>query len=160
VITLDGVIAGILLFSFVACREKEKEKSFKSPSGKAYILKQDAGDLVLGGDSSLIVKVSPEQGSANNITIVQKIKPGKGTGLHYHKDADEIFYVMEGNGIAVLDTQTYNIEAGDFIFIEPGVPHEVCNLSDTEPVVAVVARSDASEWENIVDYPSTRRPVR
>ena len=43
-------------------------------------------------------------------------------------------------------------EAGDFIFIEPGVPHEVFNCSDTEPVVAVVARSDASEWENIVNY--------
>ena len=43
-------------------------------------------------------------------------------------------------------------EAGDFIFIEPGVPHEVFNLSETEPVVAVVARSDASEWENIVPY--------
>ena len=30
-------------------------------------------------------------------------------------------------------------QAGDFIYIEPGVPHEVFNLSDTEPVVAVVA---------------------
>jgi uncharacterized RmlC-like cupin family protein len=43
-------------------------------------------------------------------------------------------------------------EAGDFIFIEPGVPHEVFNRSDAEPVVAVVARSDASEWEHIVPY--------
>jgi uncharacterized RmlC-like cupin family protein len=43
-------------------------------------------------------------------------------------------------------------KAGDFIYIEPGVPHEVFNLSDTEPVVAVVARSDASEWENIISY--------
>ena len=43
-------------------------------------------------------------------------------------------------------------QAGDFIFIEPGIPHEVFNLSDSEPVVAVVARSDASEWENIVNY--------
>jgi uncharacterized RmlC-like cupin family protein len=42
--------------------------------------------------------------------------------------------------------------SGDFIYIEPGVPHEVFNLSDREPVVAVVARSDASEWENIVPY--------
>ena len=46
-------------------------------------------------------------------------------------------------------------EAGDFIFIEAGVPHEVFNLSDSEPVVAVVARSDASEWENIVPYDRT-----
>jgi hypothetical protein len=25
-------------------------------------------------------------------------------------------------------------------------------MSESEPVVAVVARSDASEWENIVNY--------
>jgi uncharacterized RmlC-like cupin family protein len=43
-------------------------------------------------------------------------------------------------------------EAGDFIYIEPGVPHEVFNLSDTEPVVAVVARSDADEWAHIAAY--------
>lgn len=46
-------------------------------------------------------------------------------------------------------------EAGDFIYIEPGVPHEVRNLSDTEPVVAVVARSDPDEWENIIPYDRT-----
>jgi len=28
----------------------------------------------------------------------------------------------------------------------------VFNVSQTEPVVAVVARSDASEWANIVPY--------
>jgi uncharacterized RmlC-like cupin family protein len=38
------------------------------------------------------------------------------------------------------------------------VPHEVLNLSDEDPVVAVVARSSAAEWDNIVDYPSRRRP--
>jgi len=32
------------------------------------------------------------------------------------------------------------------------VPHEVFNLSDTEPVIAVVARSDADEWAHIVTY--------
>ena len=49
-------------------------------------------------------------------------------------------------------TKSVENQAGDFIYIEPGVPHEVFNLSQTEPVVAVVARSDASEWENIVTY--------
>jgi uncharacterized RmlC-like cupin family protein len=50
-----------------------------------------------------------------------------------------------------------DLKRGDFIFIEPGIPHEVFNLSATEPVVAVVARADASEWEHIVPY---ERPVR
>ena len=57
--------------------------------------------------------------------------------------------------MAGWDTHSDN-EAGDFIFIEPGIPHEVLNLSATEPVVAVVARSDASEWENIVNYERRR----
>ena len=49
-------------------------------------------------------------------------------------------------------TEVVENEAGDFIYIEPGVPHEVFNMSDAEPVVAVVARSDPDEWENIVPY--------
>jgi len=36
--------------------------------------------------------------------------------------------------------------------IEPGVPYEALNLGASEPVAAVVARSDASEWENIIPY--------
>jgi uncharacterized RmlC-like cupin family protein len=43
-------------------------------------------------------------------------------------------------------------KAGDFIYIKPGVPHEVFNMSDTEPVVAFVARSSAVEWDNIIPY--------
>jgi len=79
---------------------------------------------------------------------------------HVHVDFEVMLYILHGrvrheygDGLK----QVVENEAGDFIFIEPGVPHEVFNLSATEPVVVVVARSDASEWENIVDYPSARR---
>jgi uncharacterized RmlC-like cupin family protein len=66
-----------------------------------------------------------------------------------------MLYILQGRvrheygpGLAnVVDNQ-----AGDFIYIEPGVPHEVFNLSATEPVIAVVARSDADEWQNIIPY--------
>ena len=49
------------------------------------------------------------------------------------------------------------IEAGDFIYIEPGCPHKVFNIGDG-PLVAVIARSAADEWDKIVDYPSEHRP--
>ena len=54
--------------------------------------------------------------------------------------------------ISAASGQPFPLQAGDFIFIEPGAPHEVSNMSDTQPVKAVVARSDPSEWENIIDY--------
>jgi uncharacterized RmlC-like cupin family protein len=93
---------------------------------------------------------------------VATIPPGGVAYAHIHVDFEVMLYILEGKvrheygpGLSLkVDNQ-----AGDFIFIEPGIPHEVCNLSDTEPVVAVAARSDASEWEHIVDYPSNRRPT-
>ncbi|PYJ36880.1 MAG: hypothetical protein DME81_09005, partial [Verrucomicrobia bacterium] len=48
--------------------------------------------------------------------------------------------------------QVLENEAGDFIYIKSGVPHEVFNMSDAEPVVAFVARSSADEWDNIIPY--------
>ena len=86
---------------------------------------------------------------------VATIPPGGVAYAHIHVDFEVMLYILEG---AVrheygpsLEHQVDNV-AGDFIFIEPGVPHEVFNLSDTEPVVAVVARSDASEWDRILPY--------
>ena len=94
---------------------------------------------------------------------VATIPPGGVAYAHIHVGCEVMLYILEGrvrdeygDGLKQIVENT----AGDFIFIEPGVPHEVCNMSDTEPVVAVVARSDAGEWEHIVDYPSTRRPAQ
>jgi len=52
----------------------------------------------------------------------------------------------------ISSKEKYANEAGDFIYIKPGVPHEVFNMSDTEPVVAFVARSSANEWDEIIPY--------
>lgn len=93
---------------------------------------------------------------------VAMIPPGGVAYAHIHVDFEVMLYILSGkvrHEYGPELSMSVDNEAGDFIFIEPGIPHEVCNLSDTDPVVAVVARSDASEWENIVNYPSTRRPA-
>ena len=86
---------------------------------------------------------------------VATIPPGGVAAAHIHVDFEVMLYILSGRVRheygAALEHSLEN-EAGDFIFIEPGVPHEVFNISDIEPVVAVVARSDASEWENIVNF--------
>lgn len=86
---------------------------------------------------------------------VATIPPGGVARAHIHVGFEVMLYILEGRvrheyGPGL--TQVVDNRAGDFIYIEPGVPHEVFNLSETEPVVAVVARSDASEWEHIVAY--------
>ena len=91
---------------------------------------------------------------------VAVVPPGAIAYAHIHVDFEVMLYILEGRVRHEYGPDlryTVDHQAGDFIFIEPGVPHEVLNLSDTEPVVAVVARSSAAEWDDIVDYPSRRR---
>jgi len=86
---------------------------------------------------------------------VATIPPGGVAKAHIHVGFELMLYIMQGRVRHEYGEKLANVvdnQAGDFIFIEPGVPHEVFNLSDTEPVVAVVARSDADEWQNIVPY--------
>jgi len=100
-------------------------------------------------------------GSRSLSMNVAVVPPGAVAFAHIHVGFEVMLYILEGRvrheyGPGLRFTVDH--QAGDFIFIEPGVPHEVLNLSDTTPVVAVVARSSAAEWDDIVDYPSQRRP--
>jgi uncharacterized RmlC-like cupin family protein len=94
-------------------------------------------------------------GSSKLSMNVATIPPGGVAHAHIHVGFELMLYILQGRvrheygpGLS----RAIENQAGDFIYIEPGVPHEVFNLSDREPVVAVVARSDASEWENIIPY--------
>jgi uncharacterized RmlC-like cupin family protein len=94
-------------------------------------------------------------GSTKLSMNVATIPPGGVARAHIHVGFEVMLYILQGRvrheyGPGL--TKVVENEAGDFIYIEPGVPHEVFNMSDTEPVVAVVARSDASEWEHIIPY--------
>jgi len=101
---------------------------------------------------------------AKNLSMnVATIPPGGVAAAHVHVGFEVMLYILAGRvrheygpGLALHVENS----AGDFIFIEPGVPHEVFNVSLTEPVIAVVARSDASEWQNIVGYDRTTGRVR
>ena len=88
---------------------------------------------------------------------VATIPPGGVAAAHVHVGFELMLYIVEGNVRHYFGErldQVVDNQGGDFIFIEPDIAHEVHNLSDEEPVVAVVARSDADEWQNIAPYPS------
>ncbi len=94
--------------------------------------------------------------SANIATI----PPGGVAYAHIHVGFEVILYILEGKVRHEFGDGCRKVlenEAGDFIYIKPGVPHEVFNMSDTEPVVAFVARSSASEWDDIIPYDRTQK---
>src|SRR5437899_11926343 len=118
---------------------------------------------VEGGDCVLTIRCSGNCRSWNGIQYkpgmsaknvgskklsmnVATIPPGGVAYAHIHVDFEVMLYILEGRvrheyGPGLR--KAIENQAGDFIYIEPGVPHEVLNMSESEPVVAVVARSDA-----------------
>jgi len=100
--------------------------------------------------------MSSKNVNSKNLSMnVATIPPGGIAYAHIHDGFELMLYIMEGNVRNEYGPGCKTIienKAGDFIFIEPGIPHEVFNMSDTEPVVAVVARSSADEWDKIIPY--------
>ena len=100
--------------------------------------------------------LSGKNTSAKQLSMnIATVPPGAVAYAHVHVGFEVMLYILQGRVRHEFgDHLKQSVEngAGDFIYIEAGVPHEFFNLSDTEPVVAVVARSDATEWAHIVVY--------
>jgi uncharacterized RmlC-like cupin family protein len=100
-------------------------------------------------------------GSTNLSINLATVPPGAVAYAHIHDGFEVMLFILQGR---VKHTYGENLanevinEAGDFIYIKPGVPHEVFNIGD-EPLIAFVARSTADEWDKIVNYPSKYRPA-
>jgi uncharacterized RmlC-like cupin family protein len=99
-------------------------------------------------------------GSKNLSINVARVPAGAIAYAHIHDGFEVMLYIVQGRVRHAFGeglTQSVENGPGDFIYIEPGVPHEVYNIGEGE-LVAFVARSAADEWDKIVNYPSEHRP--
>lgn len=99
-------------------------------------------------------------GSESLSINVATVPPGAIAYAHIHDGFEVMLFILQGKVKHTygegLKKEIIN-EAGDFIYIKPGVPHEVFNIGDGD-LIAFVARSAADEWDKIVNYPSAFRP--
>jgi len=96
------------------------------------------------------------RGLSLNLVVVP---PGGKAEPHTHSVFESAIYVVSGRAIHHWGERlehSLETQAGDFLYVAPGVPHYPENASTTEPVVAVVARNDADEQEHVVLYEGPR----
>jgi len=83
------------------------------------------------------------------------VPPGASAEPHHHDGYETAIYQLEGRvetRYGARLEQSVVTEAGDFLFVPPGVPHQAVNLSETEPAVAIIALNDANEQERVVPH--------
>jgi uncharacterized RmlC-like cupin family protein len=71
-------------------------------------------------------------------------EPGMASAVHHHGDQETVVFVLSGRSKVRWGSrleQEADLEAGDFLFIPAGVPHQEINPSADQSVVWVVMRS-------------------
>jgi uncharacterized RmlC-like cupin family protein len=97
--------------------------------------------------------VSAETSGATGICMhLLEMPPGASARPHYHEAHETAIFMLEG--IAEMRhgpelAKVMRIEAGDFVYIPPGIAHQPYNPTDAL-ARAVLARTDPNEQESVV----------
>jgi len=86
---------------------------------------------VRGGEGAEVARLGPyeietlipvaAEGSATAYRV--RIEPHQRTATSYHKLAEELYLVLSGSGVAVLNGVEYELRTGDFLRLPPGTTH-------------------------------------
>ena len=82
---------------------------------------------------------------------------GFSTGLHVHRVQEETFYVLEGECQWQVGDQTIRATPGTYLFIPPGVPHNIANASD-QPARVIMTVSPPGHENYFEELVHSRRP--
>ena len=76
------------------------------------------------------------EGTASEAFFVV-LEPGEAPPVHTHPDAEQVFFVLEGEGVLGIGpdaTERHPMRVGDFVRTPPGVAHAVSCVGDSRLV--------------------------
>jgi uncharacterized RmlC-like cupin family protein len=92
--------------------------------------------------------VGPERMGSEKIRLkITEYQPGYSHKLHMHPTQEEVIFVLEGRGITETREDKIEIGPGSVVFVPAGVYHATLNLSNTEPLRAVIVKSPPDDEE-------------
>ena len=66
------------------------------------------------------------------------LRPGDTNNLHTHKDAEQVYFVMQGEGVIQVGEERENVSAGDVVFLPAKVQHGFFNTGDKQAIVYLI----------------------
>lgn len=77
---------------------------------------------------------------------ISSYEPGAHVESHVHAVQEQIYHVMSGEGLLILDGERRLVRANDVTYIPPGVVHEF-HCTGTDPLVFLVITSPPTDAE-------------
>ena len=90
--------------------------------------------------------VRPENAATRHIDYrISMYQPMAYVKKHAHKVQEQVYHVLEGEGLMEIDNETRVVRKHDVIFLAPGVEHSIANSGLTDLVFLVVTSPISDE---------------
>jgi quercetin dioxygenase-like cupin family protein len=76
--------------------------------------------------------------SARLLVGLNAFEPGQSHALHAHAGMDKLYYVLDGEGVFLVEGRELAMQAGDLLVAPEGVPHGVTNTGGSRLLVLAV----------------------
>jgi mannose-6-phosphate isomerase-like protein (cupin superfamily) len=108
-------------------------------------------DSFVGDDGAVIRELASPQNTPLSRHSLAEIRhpPGTASLEHYHTEAEEVYYVLEGRGGVRVDGEVCDIGPGDVVVIVPGQRHSVWQEGEGD-LVMLVTCAPAYSAEDVV----------
>ncbi|HEV7214527.1 MAG TPA: cupin domain-containing protein [Chloroflexota bacterium] len=119
---------------------------------QAYALKPQQGWTYRNG-IDFTVKAGEYRTTNGAAFIEYTTRKGEEPGEHVHPTEDEMFYVLTGALTFMCGDQTFDAEAGGFVFLPRGIPHDYTIRSDGPVRLLVITappREPGDGWDGFV----------
>lgn len=83
--------------------------------------------------------VGPENSGSSRIDFrISRYAPAAHVAHHVHQVQEQIYYVLEGEGILTLDDESHLMRPHDYVYVPPGIHHSFTNTGTSGLVFLVV----------------------
>jgi uncharacterized RmlC-like cupin family protein len=133
-----------------------------SSTAKPVVTRAGEEDIRTGqsGGALRISGVSPQHTPATRIWYGKVSNlPGYRSLPHHHGEAETGGYVLKGKARIYFGAdyaEFIDMQEGDFVFVPPFMPHVEVNMSTTEDLVWLTARTPENIVVNLDDVPDSR----
>ncbi len=90
--------------------------------------------------------VMPETANSRHLDYrISMYQPMAHVARHKHKSLEQIYHVLEGEGLMEIEGKNHVVRKHDVIFLPPGVEHAISNTGLTDLVFLVITSPVSDE---------------
>jgi quercetin dioxygenase-like cupin family protein len=118
--------------------------------GRGFVLGPDDGDAYHWLGSLTLTKVLGSATGGGLDIVDHRVPPGYAPPTHVHRDADEVFYLVDGTLAVTCGDDRWQVGPGSLVFLPRGIAHGFV-AGDDRPVRTLLVNAPAGFGDVIIE---------